>query len=302
MRRFARAAAIVLMLAALAVRPAAADVHGRTLVLAGGGATGTAWETGVLLGLQQSGIDPNAADLVIGTSAGSIVGAQMRSGVPLATLFIAQQTVSPGPLAAWAQNVDQGYLRDTAIMLDVQPLTPAQRADVGARALAAKLPDEATWLPVFYAQSGIGALDAWPARPLDIVAVDTADGAVTVFDATKGVPLKLAISASAAVPAFTPPITIGTHRYTDGGVAGTNLRLAAGAAIVLAIIPRASSLVQADIDALRVGGSQVITVSPDDAALAAMGPNALDASRKAASADAGLVQGKALALRLRGVW
>ncbi|MFY9927674.1 MAG: patatin-like phospholipase family protein, partial [Streptosporangiaceae bacterium] len=66
----------------------------RALVLAGGGVAGIAWELGVLRGLQDS--DPDlaarviAADLVIGTSAGSAVAAQITSGTPLDDLYQTQ--------------------------------------------------------------------------------------------------------------------------------------------------------------------------------------------------------------------
>ena len=57
------------------------------LVLAGGGVTGVAWEIGVLLGLRDSGHDViSNLDLVVGTSAGSTVGAQILSGTDLADL------------------------------------------------------------------------------------------------------------------------------------------------------------------------------------------------------------------------
>ncbi|MCW2544352.1 MAG: putative lysophospholipase, partial [Frankiales bacterium] len=59
------------------------------LVLAGGGVTGIAWETGALLGLQETGRLPTF-DLVVGTSAGSVVGAQLLSGVDLQTLYDGQ--------------------------------------------------------------------------------------------------------------------------------------------------------------------------------------------------------------------
>src|SRR2546423_2461480 len=53
---------------------------GRALVLGGGGLLGVAWETGIMAGLQQGGVDPAGADLIVGTSAGSITGAQLASG------------------------------------------------------------------------------------------------------------------------------------------------------------------------------------------------------------------------------
>ena len=67
---------------------------GTALVLAGGGVAGIAWELGVLRGIADA--DPAlsdrliGADLVIGTSAGSSVAAQITSGVPLDELYAAQ--------------------------------------------------------------------------------------------------------------------------------------------------------------------------------------------------------------------
>ena len=55
----------------------------RALVLGGGGITGIAWEIGVLAGLAEAGVDLTGADLVVGTSAGSVVGAQLTSGADL---------------------------------------------------------------------------------------------------------------------------------------------------------------------------------------------------------------------------
>ena len=57
------------------------------LVLGGGGITGIAWELGILKGLADAGVDLSGADRVIGTSAGSVVGAQVTSGAPLDDLY-----------------------------------------------------------------------------------------------------------------------------------------------------------------------------------------------------------------------
>src|SRR5690349_10211935 len=58
----------------------AADPNKRALVLAGGGAAGNAWELGLIAGLADAGVDVTEADLIIGTSAGSTVAAQITSG------------------------------------------------------------------------------------------------------------------------------------------------------------------------------------------------------------------------------
>ena len=59
----------------------------RALVLGGGGVTGIAWETGLIAGL---GIDLAAADVIIGTSAGSLVGTDIACGQDLEALYQAQ--------------------------------------------------------------------------------------------------------------------------------------------------------------------------------------------------------------------
>ena len=62
----------------------------RALVLGGGGSTGVAWETGLIAGLAELGVDLSTADMFVGTSAGAIVTAQHSTGVPIAELFAGQ--------------------------------------------------------------------------------------------------------------------------------------------------------------------------------------------------------------------
>ncbi|MFE6171375.1 patatin-like phospholipase family protein [Streptomyces sp. NPDC056464] len=48
---------------------------GTAVVLGGGGAVGIGWQAGLLTGLAEGGCDLSGADLVVGTSAGALVGA-----------------------------------------------------------------------------------------------------------------------------------------------------------------------------------------------------------------------------------
>ena len=59
----------------------------RALVLGGGGVAGIAWTTGLLFGLSEHGVDLRTAELIVGTSAGSAVAAQLSSGLSLKDLF-----------------------------------------------------------------------------------------------------------------------------------------------------------------------------------------------------------------------
>lgn len=71
----------------------------RALVLGGGGITGIAWEWGILAGLAEAGITLSDADLVVGTSAGSVVGAQVANGLDPAERYEAQLAPPDGELA-----------------------------------------------------------------------------------------------------------------------------------------------------------------------------------------------------------
>ena len=76
------------------------------LVLGGGGALGVAWETGLLAGLREAGIDPAGADLIVGTSAGSIVGTCVAAGK--LDEGLAQQSQAEDP-AITAMIVPHGF-------------------------------------------------------------------------------------------------------------------------------------------------------------------------------------------------
>ena len=71
----------------------------RALVLAGGGAAGNAWELGLIAGLSDAGVDVIGADLIIGTSAGSTVAAQITTGTRPAELYAAILAGVPRPQA-----------------------------------------------------------------------------------------------------------------------------------------------------------------------------------------------------------
>ncbi|MDI2129883.1 patatin-like phospholipase family protein [Yinghuangia seranimata] len=270
-----------------------------TLVLGGGGVAGIAWMTGVLAGLADAGQDVTDADLLIGTSAGANVAAQLGSGLSLDELY-ARQT-EPGLQAA-------------EIMVDLDLETFGARlgaalagaADaVGARAAVGRfaLDTDTVAEPVRRAvvESRLPSHE-WPDRALKVVAVDAETGEPRVFDRTSGVPLVDAVTASCAVPGVWPPATVDGRRYVDGGVrSNDSADLAAGSTRVLVIAPLGTTqllpsefpLTQAVAD-LRAAGAEVAVIEPDDACKAAVGANPLDPSTRTPSAEAGRAQGRAL--------
>ena len=89
----------------------------RAVVLGGGGATGRAWEIGLLKGLRDAGIDLTEADLIIGTSAGATLGAQLRVGQSLDALYDAMLApLATGAAKENAPAFDVQYLQETSRM------------------------------------------------------------------------------------------------------------------------------------------------------------------------------------------
>jgi NTE family protein len=278
--------------------------RGRALVLGGGGVTGVAWEIGILLGLAEAGLDLSGADLFVGTSAGSVVAAQLTSGVPLDQLYAAQLADASSEIAA---HMSRAALARFLLAMAWPGDPQRARARLGRAALRAKTVSEAERRSVI--ERRLPSHD-WPQRQLFIPAVDAETGAVTVFTKDSGVSLVDAVAASCAVPLVWPPMTIAGHRYMDGGVRSVaNIDLASGCERVVVIAPTTAGLRRADrpssqVQALSKDGEDVraVIVNPDAAARTAIGPNVLDPSHRAASAKAGRAQAAGEVERARAVW
>jgi NTE family protein len=271
----------------------------RALVLGGGGVTGIAWETGILHGLVRAGIDLAEADLFVGTSAGSVVAAQLAGGASLAELYEGQLLPPDGEIPARLTP----WMLVRYVLSYAMPGTAAQkRARLGRAALKARTPSEESRLDVFAHRLSI---QDWPERPLKVTAVDTADGRFVAFDRDSGVPLVRAVASSCAVPLVWPPVTIDGRRYMDGGMrSAANVDLAAGCSRVVVVAPltrAASAAATPQAQAARLGVPSIV-VSPDQAALAAIGRNVLDPARRRPAAEAGLAQAESVAEAVREVW
>ncbi|WP_369139118.1 patatin-like phospholipase family protein [Modestobacter versicolor] len=283
--------------------PAAATA----LVLAGGGVAGIAWELGVLRGLADA--DPAladrvlAADLVVGTSAGSSVAAQVTSGVPLDELYEAQLRPETAEIEV---DVDLPALVEqiNAAMAGAEGPEDAGRR-IGALALAARTTDPAARLAAIAARVPV---PTWPERRLLVTAVDARSGALAVLTRDSGVALVDAVAASCAVPGVWPPVDLAGRPHVDGGVRSmANSDLAAGADRVLVLLPAlegAPALWGSSLDAeiAALAPSAVHVVHADQASVDAFGTNALSPATRAASARAGRAVGAAQAAAVAALW
>lgn len=214
------------------------------LVLGAGGTIGIAYHVGVLRALEvHAGFAPDDADLIVGTSAGSFMGAYVRAGystqegwdlilgthpkyAALSAAELAQvqagilAPVFRSPLDVARRGIGSAYLLWRSIARVPMPLPPGLLRQAfpgglfafkeGRRRFAEELPEE------------------WPDKPLYLVAVNTVTGKRVVLGkrSDPSVSLHDGVAASCAIPGVYQPVRVGKATLVDGGVySTTNLDL-----------------------------------------------------------------------------
>ena len=277
------------------------------LVLGGGGASGLAFHAGVLWALHHDfGWDPRTADIIVGTSAGSIVAALLRSDV------------APEDLAAWATDTVpsiEGHLfraamraSDSVVTQRALPtltmprwhtLNVLRHPSQSPAAIATMLPHGA-----FDHSPRVATLDrfvdTWPSEPWWIPAIRVGDGRLAWFgrdpDLADTVKPADAVAASCAIPILARPVRIGEHWYVDGGVkSATHASVLVDADLDLVIVlspmghqegrnplrALAHRRVRHEVALLEQAGLAVQLISPDGDTASTMGINMMDHARTA---------------------
>ncbi len=169
------------------------------LALGGGAARGFA-HIGVIRALEAHGIKP---DIVVGTSAGSLVGALYAGGIDGDQLTRLAMSMDEGALSDWGMS-SSGFFKGESLQAWVDK-------SLGDRPIE-KLP-----------------------RKFAVTATDLHTGQLVVFERGD---TGLAVRASSSVPGVFQPVQIGDHEYVDGGVVSPVPVRAArrlGADIVIAV-------------------------------------------------------------------
>ena len=234
------------------------------LVLGAGGVLGAAWMTGVLPALQQRlPCALSSVDVIVGTSAGSVLAAALRCGASVDEIIAYQRGEAAGPLQGVPPAADgplppfpRWRLGSPPLML-ASLVTPRRvHRTVGAsawlprgrgqhralRAMVQALHQHARLL----AGPG-GSPPDWTERRTWIVAVDYRSGQRVIFgrDGAPPAPLADAVVASCSIPGWYEPAVINGRRYVDGGVRSpTSLGVLAGEQLdeVYVLAPMASLL------------------------------------------------------------
>ena len=270
------------------------------LVLSGGENAGAAWMAGIISGLQQ-GVGLGNADLIVGTSAGARVGAQLATRVLSQAVDIYRRSGMPA-VTAYA-TLPQFVAASMRIIAEAPDQQEAARRIAAMGSFGGRLASGAERRRVVAAQ--LPVCD-WPRQRLLIAAVDAESGRRVTFSAGSGAGLVDAVMASGALPGIDPLVAIGRRRYADGGVHSLfSADLAAGYDVVAVFSPvplndYLQDALDAEIKAL--GPATVHVVLADKQSLAAIGPDALSAATARAAAEAGMAQACREITALQAIW
>jgi NTE family protein len=290
------------------------------LVLGAGGAVGHAFHAGVLAGLADAtGWDARDAEIIVGTSAGSIVGAILRAGGSPADIMA---RATGGDLSAAGRALLARADAHTAGLPRIPERVPRRRFSAmssprgvasavlrpwplrpGALAAAA-LP--AGSISTELVAAGMRALfNRWPDAPLWINAVALHSGRRVTFGRDADTDVASAVAASCAIPAFFEPVIIDGVRYVDGGVhSPTNADLLADCGLDLVVVSSPMSIARGaarlapdqparrlarlalgrEVSRVQRHGTPVLTFQPTRDDLEVMGFNAMDERRRSAVA------------------
>ena len=282
----------------------------RALVLGGGGSVGIAWETGLAAGLADEGIDLRLADKIVGTSAGSFVGAELASGRVAGRVARAADRRRADARRPEFDADARLPVPDLTKLMEFMMRVPKDeaealklRAEIGAYALeAATIPEEACI--GFFASV---ADTPWPAK-YSCTAVDAQDGRFVVLRSEHAARHSRAASRRVArCPGSFRRSRSTAAAITTAASAPRRTSIwpkAYERVIAVAVIPPGgadfmAARIDPELAQLRRGGSHVELITPDAASLDAFGPNLMDASRQAAVLEAGVKQGRAEAVRIR---
>ena len=301
----------------------------RALVCGGGGVLGGTWAVGALSAWSEAtGLDPKDVDVIVGTSAGSVLGALVACGVSTDELIThyRDEHVDTGPLAGYEWDPERATgghrpgvpkLRGPGSPSLIRSGLRNIRGLPATALLSAFLPEGGRSLErVGHLIDAVTPFGEWSAHAnLWVVAMDYADGHRVVFGRPGApiAPLASAVMASCAIPGWFQPVEIDGRMYVDGGaVSATSVDVVAHAGLdeVYVIAPMVSfsmdspSTISARLErqwrrqvtktcreemaVVRSTGTTVYSLGPGPEDLEAIGSNLMDASRRRLVLDTSL--------------
>ena len=274
------------------------------LILGGGGIVGIAWELGVMAGLaEHAGFSPTEMQVIVGSSAGSVAGAQVALGKDLGELVEGQRRVPSRQVQPSVRPAAPGATTGTTVVPEeIMALMMSSEATMEERGamifkLAADVPvalSEDDYVESFRRMLGT---DDWPEVDLRVTTTEGDTGRSVMWTKQDGIGLVRAVASSCAIPGYFPSVEFGGHRYIDaprgGFYAGIVEEKQLDAVIFIGPIGALPEGLRQnpEIDALAAGGLPVVQVT-GGAALAAMAVDLMDPGARGRGVDVGFEDGR----------
>ena len=255
-------------------------------------------------------MDLATADLVIGTSAGSILGSLLLGGADSETItkLIASPDQSPLQLSGKPKTDGDpmANLQVLTLWSAVPEMDSANAVAIAEAASRGKTMTEDAWVESF--TDALGSIE-WSSK-MRIVSIDTTAGERKLWSADDGAPLDRVVASSCAVPGIFPAVEVGGRRYVDGGMwspTSADLLPVSGIENVVIVSPLGGDAdwvgafsdraTERELKQLRDRGVVAELVRPDEP----MSPlAAFDESKRVASFELGIADGRAAAERVGG--
>ncbi len=262
------------------------------IVLSAGGSLGDPWHSGVLARVMETtGFDARTADLIVGTSAGSITGVGLRSGTSPLDRAAHHRGTSLSEHGAeifgrvttpWTETEDGPNFLPSSPKMSLRAVWPPWKVDPLRVAFGAfpRGRRRADSLATRVSETHPGR---WPEQPTWVVAVRTDDGTRVVFGRDDvDAPIGDAVQASCAIPGIYAPKKIGRSEFVDGGLhSSTNADLVALLGFDLVIVSSVmtstesardwigdptrawfSRKLDSEVETVRNSGTPVLVVQP----------------------------------------
>jgi NTE family protein len=268
------------------------------LLLGGGGSVGIAWENGVLAGLVDAiGFEPPKSAVIVGTSAGSSVGADMALGKdPHDALALDRDPSNPRSVLPAPDLKGGDFAKIIALMLSPKasgPETVAKIANLARTADAVLSEDK--FVAMFKKTVGT---DEWPDVNFIPTSCACSTGKPRFWTKAVGIPLSRAVASSCAIPGYFPAVSHGHDHYIDGTRGALyHAKIVEDLALdaVLFIGPkvqigRIAEMTLEDMAAIEATGVRVHTILGSER-MDTFGPNLMDYSRRPEAFEMGLADG-----------
>jgi NTE family protein len=202
----------------------------RGIAFGGGGEWFVAWTLAFLTSAKRQGVDLGNADLTVGTSAGSVVGAFLTSErLWRGTTEMKVLAEHPAVLARMVKTStgSPSQQRAARVLADASSTEREAIVEIGRAAMASRNASVEAYERSLRMMLGHGD---WPSPAHHVTAVDCYTGERVVIDQGSGVPIATACAASSALPGVNGPVWIGDSYCMDGGVgtSGTHADLLGG--------------------------------------------------------------------------